>query len=131
MPQPGNEMMHGGRPINGFEIRMAGGSDTGRVRGNNEDYLDWDLQRGLAVLADGVGGSNAGEVASRMAVTALLEQVPYHYSSIATPDCIQQMRKAIEQANRRLYESSLYAPFLGMSTTFPALWVCGRQVVLA
>lgn len=123
--------MRKGRLINGFEIRMEGGSDTGRVRGNNEDYLDWDLQRGLAVLADGVGGSNAGEVASRMAVTALLEQVPYHYSNIATPDCIQQMRGAIEQANRRIYESSLYAPFLGMSTTLAALWVCGRQVVLA
>lgn len=124
-------MMHGGRLINGFEIRMEGCSDTGRVRSNNEDYLDWDLERGLAVLADGVGGSNAGEVASRMAVTSLLEQIPYHHGCTATPDCLQQMRQAIEQANRRVYESSLHPPFLGMSTTLTALWVCGLQVVLA
>jgi len=124
-------MMHGGRLINGFEIRMEGASDTGRVRGNNEDYLDWDLERGLAVLADGVGGCNAGEVASRMAVTALLEQIPYYYDTSATPDCVQHMRDAIEQANRRIYENSLYPPFLGMSTTLTALWVCGPQVVLA
>jgi len=120
-----------GRLINGFEIRMAGRSDIGRVRGNNEDYLDWDMERGLALLADGVGGCNAGEVASRMAVTTLLEQLPYHYGGVSTPECIQQLRSAIEQANLRIYESAQYAPFTGMSTTLAALWICGRQAVLA
>ncbi|HEY0634657.1 MAG TPA: Stp1/IreP family PP2C-type Ser/Thr phosphatase [Gammaproteobacteria bacterium] len=123
--------MHNGRIINGFEIRMEGRSDIGRVRGNNEDYLDWDMERGLAVLADGVGGSNAGEVASRMAVTTLLEQIPPLSRGSATAHCAHRLREAIEHANRRIHESAQYAPFLGMSTTLTALWVCGRQVILA
>lgn len=123
--------MQNGRLINGFEIRMDGRSDLGRVRANNEDYLDWDMERGLAVLADGVGGSNAGEVASRMAVTTLLEQIPSLYRGSSTAQCTHQLRNAIEHANRRIYESAQYAPFLGMSTTLTALWVCGRQVILA
>lgn len=123
--------MRSGRLINGFEIHMEGRSDLGRVRANNEDYLDWDVERGLAVLADGVGGSNAGEVASRMAVTTLLEQIPPPFCGSSTAHCTQQLRGAIEHANRRIYESAQYAPFLGMSTTLAALWMCGRQVILA
>ena len=123
--------MRGGRLINGFEIRMEGRSDIGRVRTNNEDYLDWDMERGLAILADGVGGSNAGEVASRMAVTTLLEQIPPIDQGCSTAQCSDKLRDAIEHANRRIYESAQYAPFLGMSTTLTALWVCGSEVVLA
>ncbi|HEY0721998.1 MAG TPA: Stp1/IreP family PP2C-type Ser/Thr phosphatase [Gammaproteobacteria bacterium] len=114
-----------------WRVRMAGRSDTGRVRGNNEDYLDWDLPRGLALLADGVGGRNAGEVASRMAVTTLLEQLPQLPGETPVCECSRQLRLAIEQANHRIYESAQYAPFHGMSTTLAALWLCGRRVVLA
>lgn len=122
--------MHNGRLSHGVALRMAGRSDVGQVRGNNEDYLDWDEARGLALLADGVGGSNAGEVASRMAVTTLLEQIPSPAGSSAE-QCTRQLREAIEQANYRIYESAQYAPFLGMSTTLAALWVCAGQLLLA
>ncbi|HEY0634115.1 MAG TPA: protein phosphatase 2C domain-containing protein, partial [Gammaproteobacteria bacterium] len=115
----------------GWRVSMAGRSDTGRVRGNNEDYLDWDVSRGLAVLADGVGGRNAGEVASRMAVTTLLEQLSQLHGEEAAAECALQLRHTIEQANRRIHESAQYTPFLGMSTTLAALWLCGHRVLLA
>lgn len=123
--------MHNGPHINGYEISMEGRSDIGRVRPNNEDYLDWDTARGLAILADGVGGSNAGEVASRMAVTTLLEQIQPLYHDSTTAQCIRHLHDAIAHANRRIHESAQYEPFLGMSTTLAALWVCRHQVVLA
>ena len=44
-------------------------TDTGRTRVNNEDSVAVDPATGLAVLADGMGGYNAGEVASGMATT--------------------------------------------------------------
>jgi protein phosphatase len=48
-------------------------SDVGRVRRNNEDALAFDSGRGIAVLADGMGGLDAGEVASRIAVERIME----------------------------------------------------------
>nr|BAH89736.1 serine/threonine protein phosphatase [uncultured bacterium]BAH90546.1 serine/threonine protein phosphatase [uncultured bacterium] len=47
-------------------------SDVGRVRRNNEDALAYDADRGIAVLADGMGGLDAGEVASRIAVESIM-----------------------------------------------------------
>lgn len=51
---------------------IAGYSHVGRVRARNEDAIDWDDDLGIAVLADGMGGHPAGDVASRLAVEAVL-----------------------------------------------------------
>lgn len=123
--------MNGVAHHHGFAVRMAGRCDRGRVRGNNEDYLDWDMARGLALLADGVGGGNAGEVASRMAVATLLELIPSQIDAPSIAECPRRLRSAIEQANQRVYENGQHAPFSGMSTTLTALWLCGPQVVFA
>lgn len=50
-------------------------TDVGRVRDHNEDFIDADLQRGIVVLADGMGGLNAGEVASSMSVSVVMEEL--------------------------------------------------------
>ena len=50
---------------------FASRTDPGRVRANNEDAVLVDEARGLAVLADGMGGHNAGEVAAAMAVAGI------------------------------------------------------------
>ena len=50
-------------------------SDKGCVRGNNEDYCLIEPERGLYVLADGMGGAKAGERASRLAVDTVAEIV--------------------------------------------------------
>lgn len=49
-------------------IQVAGKSHTGQVRDHNEDFIDWDVDLGLVILADGMGGAKAGEVASELAV---------------------------------------------------------------
>ena len=50
-------------------------SDKGCVRANNEDYCLIDAERGLYVLADGMGGAKAGEQASRIAVETVADIV--------------------------------------------------------
>src|SRR5580693_9495147 len=50
-------------------------SDVGRVRDNNEDAVAEDPELGLLVLADGMGGYNAGEIASGIAATTVLDVV--------------------------------------------------------
>lgn len=47
-------------------------SDTGRIRRNNEDAVEFDLSNRMAVLADGMGGLDAGEVASSLAVETIM-----------------------------------------------------------
>ena len=55
-------------------LTAGGRSDTG-PRALNQDCLEWDLPLGLFVVADGMGGHNAGEVASHLAVQAIKEFV--------------------------------------------------------
>ena len=52
---------------------FAGASDVGRARAHNEDAISVDEQRKLVVLADGMGGYQAGEVASQLAVDVVHE----------------------------------------------------------
>ena len=56
-------------------LEIAAGTDPGMVRSHNEDSVAADAVNGLAVLADGMGGYNAGEVASGMATTVITTEM--------------------------------------------------------
>ena len=91
-------------------------SDKGCVRSNNEDYCQIDAERGLFVLADGMGGAKAGERASRMAVDTVVETV----FSAPLRDS-QVLIRATEEANRKVLEAAHNDPSLeGMGTTLVA-----------
>src|SRR5437764_12043601 len=88
-------------------------TDKGCVRANNEDYCLIDPERGLYVLADGMGGAKAGERASRMAVDTVAEIV----KSAPRLDS-QVLLTAMEEANRRVLAAAHSDPGLeGMGTT--------------
>ena len=66
-------------------MKIIGRTHPGQVRPNNEDAFDYDVEAGVAVLADGMGGLNAGEVASTRTVAAVLEVlVPNHDTAEGT-----------------------------------------------
>src|SRR5262245_8319207 len=54
-------------------VEVAGKTDVGCVRANNEDNFGYDSRYGIFVLCDGMGGQAAGEVASKMGVDILLD----------------------------------------------------------
>ena len=91
-------------------------SDKGCVRANNEDYCFIDADRGLYVLADGMGGAKAGEHASRIAVETVAEIIrlsPQRDSEV--------LIRATEEANRRVLDAAHSDPSLeGMGTTLVA-----------
>ena len=97
-------------------------TDRGRVRDNNEDAVAVDATVGLAVLADGMGGYNAGEVASGLAITAIQADLVPWLASAAKSASVAQMRQvtqsSVARANTLILESALANPaHAGMGTT--------------
>jgi protein phosphatase len=102
-------------------------SDKGCVRSNNEDYCLIDADRGLYVLADGMGGAKAGEQASRMAVETVAETV----RASGQRDS-QVLIRAAEEANRRVLEAAHNDPSLeGMGTTLVACLDLDTELAIA
>jgi PPM family protein phosphatase len=118
-------------------------SDAGPVRKNNEDacVLDPDLQ--LFAVADGMGGHNAGEVASRLAIEALVgflrrthgvtEDVSWPYGIDPTLSFdANRVRTAMHLANRRVFrEAESHDDYTGMGTTMVAALISGARAVVA
>jgi protein phosphatase len=102
-------------------------SDKGCVRNNNEDYCLVEPELGLYVLADGMGGANAGERASKIAVETVAETV-----LMARRRDSQVLLSAVEEANRRVQEAARGdATLEGMGTTLVAALEVGDQVSIA
>ena len=113
----------------------SGISDQGRVRFRNEDFIahevpaDPDVRRRqgcLFVVADGVGGSGAGNVASREATQALVRA---YYDSARPPE--RALRDAIFRANIHVYDLGLRGGKFRMETTLVALALVGDRAYIA
>lgn len=149
------------RKPQGFEVELAAATDRGKVRANNEDhflviefgrYLNclhtnlphgdiperYDHKGHALLVADGMGGSAAGEVASRLAITTLIEL------ALETPDWIMgrddclteevERRTAdrIQQASDALVREGAKRPELaGMGTTMTIAMCLGRDLLVA
>ena len=102
-------------------------SDKGCVRSNNEDYCLIEPELGLYVLADGMGGANAGERASRLAVDTVAEAV-----LMAQRRDSQVLLTAVEEANRRVLDAARQDIALeGMGTTLVAALEIGEDLCIA
>jgi protein phosphatase len=107
-------------------LEVAAVTHTGRVRAHNEDALAFDPERGYAVLADGLGGCNAGEVASRMAVDIVSSALTRAIDAEAVPerDACGVVAEAIASANAAIFErAAADEQCAGMGTTIVVgLW---------
>lgn len=97
-------------------------TDTGRVRSNNEDAVAVNKAAQLAILADGMGGYNAGEVASGMAATFIETEMARWLEQAGPQVQATEVRRALEvcvdNANRAILGASLANPqYSGMGTT--------------
>ncbi len=109
-----------------LSIEIVGRTDTGMVRSHNEDAIYCDAGRGLAILADGMGGYNAGEVASGMVTTLLaselgkiIDTAAAHKFAKANQAVVRgSLETEIARANRAVYQAALSQPqYAGMGTT--------------
>lgn len=101
-------------------IEFFGTSDVGCARSSNEDYYALEPELGLFVVADGMGGAQAGERASRIAVETIVHCVR-EAAPARTPEGLIY---AIHSANQRILQQALENPdFQGMGTTVVAVLV--------
>lgn len=106
-------------------------TDIGNVRKVNEDYLGYheDMEKKIYIVADGMGGHNAGEVASKLAVEKTLD---YINSICCLEDLEQVLKEAIQFSNKKVYEfSKTSASFSGMGTTITACLIKDSTMVVA
>lgn len=107
--------------------QSAADSDVGRVRAQNEDAYSADQERGLFVVADGMGGHAAGEVASRLAVRAATEGLATLAADASLEEALDRVQAAIADANRAiLIEGRAHPDQAGMGTTATVLLVSPR-----
>lgn len=128
-----------------MRLEAAGATDRGTVRDNNEDAFWVDADQGLFLVADGMGGLAAGEVASRLAVTTVAHLLtapsPFdtrEYAPPGTPTwhpASQRFRRAVTAANTAVLEASKarFGSFgaSGMGSTLVGLYRCDDGFVMA
>jgi protein phosphatase len=105
-----------------MSLEFFSATDTGRARNNNEDSVAVDDSSSLIVLADGMGGYNAGEVASGMATSFIRSELGRWLSEAATNASDTDVRRAmdicVDNANRAIFNAANSNPqYAGMGTT--------------
>src|SRR5690606_14375051 len=110
-------------------------TDPGLVRDNNEDSVSLDTDNGIAVLADGMGGYNAGEVGSAMATSFIQAELGRWMSEGGSEASTRELKRAMEicidNANRSIFNAANANPqYAGMGTTLVmGLFLDGRVMI--
>jgi protein phosphatase len=121
-------------------LEMAVCTDPGLVRSHNEDAVFADASLGIAILADGMGGYNAGEVASGMATTLLASNFSQLIQAMtARPQgCCSELEVAshiageVSIANGAIFNASQIQPhYAGMGTTLVLAWFYDNRMSVA
>jgi protein phosphatase len=118
-----------------LSIEFHAAVDTGRARSNNEDAVALDADVGLAVLADGMGGYNAGEVASSMATGFVRSELGRWLRDSSAQASDADVRRAmdicVDNANRAIFNAANANPqYAGMGTTLVLAVFRGERLLL-
>ena len=110
-------------------LEIVSQTHPGVVRTHNEDSVAYDASCGLVVLADGMGGHNAGEIASGITVSLITTEIKHSLESMRPEDRgeggedvgVGLLRDKVRKANTSIYQSSQSQPqYAGMGTTVVA-----------
>lgn len=111
-----------------FDLNAFGFSDKGLFRQNNEDYFA--VFQDLFIVADGLGGHNAGEIASKMAVETIANKIESVRLALNDEheELKNKIRSIVKETSQHIYETSLKSPEQkGMGTTIASLWIRNNQ----
>jgi serine/threonine protein phosphatase PrpC len=114
------------------DLFVAARSDVGMIRSGNEDsfYADADSRRGLFIVADGMGGHAAGEVASEMAVQIVSRELR-SITDLQNADSERRVAESLRLANLKIYERTIQeVDKQGMGTTASVLMLAGSEYLI-
>lgn len=124
-----------------LQVKACGLSDVGMIRSHNEDCFEIDPEHRLYVVADGMGGHNHGEIASRIAVKTIQEFVRKSLDNDATwpfsyDSNLKRHSNALKSAIRLAHDNVLVAirkdtALSGMGTTVVGFLLDGRTAAVA
>ena len=128
--------LHRRRPRQTQERRMssilsAGATDVGRCREGNEDCFAILADQGLFLIADGMGGYEAGEVASELAIKEIGAWFTQHRPFLSEIEALRSLQGAVIQAGDSVYAESLLSRRGKMGTTVVAALVYDRKLFIA
>lgn len=107
---------------------VAGKTDIGMKRKTNQDAIYLGQERNLFVVADGMGGHNGGDIASKMAVEHIPEYIYQHWDE----DPVETFRSSVQYANRMIKKhGEENEQLVGMGTTVSAIFFRGTNAYLA
>jgi serine/threonine protein phosphatase PrpC len=122
-------------------LEISSCTDPGMVRSHNEDSIAADAANGLVVLADGMGGYNAGEVASGMATTVIITEMQQILTGVRPYDVDQRsnqeiatrlVREQVLKANTSIYQAAQSQPqYAGMGTTLVTCLFFDNRILVA
>jgi serine/threonine protein phosphatase PrpC len=113
-------------------LAVSARTDTGRLRKGNEDnlYADANEYRGLFIVADGMGGHAAGEIASQMAVDVLAAELA-DLNDLSAPDAGQRLADTLKLANRSVFQRTMKeVDKTGMGSTASALLISDTRFLI-
>ncbi|NLY20387.1 MAG: Stp1/IreP family PP2C-type Ser/Thr phosphatase [Tissierellia bacterium] len=108
-------------------------TDVGKKRENNEDfyYIPSSLDKPLFVVADGMGGRKGGEVASKMAITSVINHIDFIDSYKSIDDLEEAFIRAFKSANEEIYKkASADEKYEGMGTTLTVAYIYDDVILL-
>lgn len=126
-------------PRRATHVEMAGVTDLGRHRKRNEDAIDWDMRLGVAMVADGMGGMQGGDVASATALRSIKSDLRRALADAHAQDDRAQSREVreslvvelVRRANQAIRQSAARDPRLnGMGTTL-VMCLVGKDYLTA
>ncbi len=115
-----------------FQLESFGISDIGLVRSNNEDVWAAVSEKQFFILADGMGGHQAGEVASSYAIESMCESIATLKSEATIEEICQFLREAIAKANKKVFdEAHHHSDYAGMGTTLSCFVITDEHLIYA
>ena len=121
-----------------MQLQSSSVSDIGKIRQNNEDsYLELTIEDTnvnclLLVVADGMGGHNAGEVASKKVVESIESYFKSEESNLNSDKTLSHLKESIELANTEVFKASASDESLkGMGSTCTAMMILNNKIYIA